>query len=374
MSCRSSWRYCAPTHYGRIASPQLLVRPSQTHSIYYRAPGLSIQTRRKHDKSQTPRSELLNPPATTRPPHLSVPNREAFESHWRYLFEVGKGYLNFYKNGIKNVWTNRRLVREKLERTPKDDRPSIFNPGYVPRTFSRADWVLLWRTRHDMIRLPAFGLMLIVIGEMTVLVVALVEGMVPYPCRIPSQIFHSQQRAETRRRLVFDQFEERYKGGVFDPQLTLHAARNHVLRSLYMSGDMWEYLNVVPPGMWQAKGRLRMLFLEGDDKNLVEDGGPMGLNNDELRIACADRGINILDRSETELRGWLGDWLRLTAAEDAMERRRRMTVLLLTRYVLLSATFYSVWSYMILTWIDPSTGPKLGTSRSLSGCCNLFCF
>lgn len=333
MSCRSPWRFCAPANHGRIASPRLLVRPSPAHSLF-RTPSLCVQSRCAHDDTKSSKSELLNPPATTRPPPLSIPNRDAFESQWKYLFELGKGYVNFYKNGVKNVWANRRLVREKLERTPKDDRPSIFNPSYVPRTFSRADWVLLWRTRHDMIRLPAFGLMLIVIGEMTVLVVALVEGLVPYPCRIPSQTFHSQERAEIRRRLVFEQLEARYKGGVFDPQLSRHAARNHVLRSLYLSGDMWEYLNIVPPGMWQAKGKLRMMFLEGDDKNLVEDGGPMGLNNEELRIACADRGIDILGKSETELRGWLGDWLRLTAAEDAMERRRRMTVLLLTRYVL----------------------------------------
>ncbi|KFH41542.1 hypothetical protein ACRE_077440 [Hapsidospora chrysogenum ATCC 11550] len=333
MNCRSPWRYRAVTQYRLLANPGLLSAPSAAaYPLCRRTPSLSIQSRYTHDDSKkSSENELLNPPATTRPPPLHIPNREAFESQWKYLFELGKGYLNFYKNGIKYVWTNRRLVREKLERTPKDDRPSVLNPSYVPRTFSRADWVLLWRSRHDMLRLPAFGLMLIVIGEMTVLVVALVEGLVPYPCRIPSQIFHAQQRAETRRRLLFDQLEARYKGGVFDPQLTPRAARSHVVRSLYLSGDMWEYINVLPPGMWKVKGTLRMAFLEGDDKNLVEDGGPMGLNNEELRIACAERGIDILGKSETELRGWLGDWLRLTAAEDATERRRRMTVLLLTR-------------------------------------------
>jgi AraC-like DNA-binding protein len=83
--------------------------------------------------------------------------------------------------------------------------------------------------------------------------------------------------------------------------------------------------------MWQIKGRLRMAYLEGDDKNLVEDGGFIGLAPEELRIACAERGIDVLGKSSTELRDWLGDWLRLTAAEDIHERRRRMAVLLMTR-------------------------------------------
>lgn len=331
MSCRSPWRLCVQNQYGFPGSPRLVALARSQATV--------AQLRRVHRDVKPTRSEMLNPPATTRPPQLTIPNREAFDSHWKYLFELGKGYLKFYKDGIRSVWTNRRLLREKLERTPKDDRPSIFRPSYVPRTFSRADWVLLWRTRHDMIRLPFFGLMLIVIGEMTVIVVALVEGVVPYPCRIPSQNFHSQRRAEVRRKLAFDQLEERYRGGVFDADMTPRAARSHVLRSLYLSGDIWEYLRIVPPGMWQVKGKLRMAFLEGDDKNLVEDGGPTGLEGEELRIACTDRGIDILGKSETELKGWLGDWLRLTAAEDSAERRRRMTVLLLTRYVV-----HSGWS------------------------------
>jgi hypothetical protein len=87
--------------------------------------------------------------------------------------------------------------------------------------------------------------------------------------------------------------------------------------------------------MWGVKGRLRMTFLEIDDKRLLLDGGPLGLEAEELRIACSDRGINILGKSEAELKTRLGDWLRLTAAEDLGERRRRMATLMLTRYVLL---------------------------------------
>ncbi|KAL3960802.1 hypothetical protein ACCO45_005919 [Purpureocillium lilacinum] len=262
-----------------------------------------------------PRSSnpLINPRVDATPP-LTVPQRSTSDSAFQYYFQLGKGYLRFYKDGLKGVWANRKLLREKLERTPADDRPSIWRPFYVPRTFSRADWVLLWRVRHDLLRLPLFGLMLIVIGEFTALVVIYVDGV-----------------AEDRRRSAFDELEARFPHGVLSPRVTPGVARNHVLRSLHLAGTMWDRLGFIPPGMWQVKGRLRMAFLEGDDRNLIEDGGPSQLEPEELRIACAERGIDVVGRSETELRGVLGDWLRLTAAEDITERRRRMATLLLTR-------------------------------------------
>ncbi|KAG8677135.1 hypothetical protein FPOAC2_03252 [Fusarium poae] len=292
---------------------------------------LRVASRSIHNDGPKSLNPLVNPPDVTRPPPLTLPRRRDFESAPKYYFELGKGYLKFYKQGLKNVWTSRRLLREKLQRTPADDRPSIFKPHYVPKTFSRADWVLLWRVRHDMIRLPLFGLMLIVIGEFTVLVVAYVDSVVPYPCRIPTQIFTALEKAEQRRKASFDELEANYPHGVLSPRVTQSVARTHVLKSLHLSGSIWDRLGFLPPGMWQAKGRYRMAYLEGDDKNIIEDGGPMGLHYEELRIACAERGIDTLGKSETELRGWLGDWLRLTASEDLDERRRRMAVLFLTR-------------------------------------------
>lgn len=324
MSCRTPWRYCA-----------YATRP-RTNVLLANWPSLSVsfvQARRIHNDGPKNSNPLVNPPAVSRPPPLTLPRRRDFDSAPKYYFELGKGYLRFYKDGFKNVLASRRLLVEKLKRTPADDRPSIFRPHYVPRTFSRADWVLLWRVRHDMIRLPLFGLMLIVIGEFTVLVVAYVDHLVPYTCRIPTQIFTALEKAEQRRKAAFDELEAAYPHGVLGPRVTRTVARRHVLKSLHISGAMWDRLGFTPPGMWDAKGRYRMAYLEGDDRNIVEDGGPTGLEYDELRIACAERGIDTLGKSETELRGWLGDWLRLTAAEDIVERRRRMTVLFLTRYV-----------------------------------------
>ncbi|RTE74981.1 hypothetical protein BHE90_010570 [Fusarium euwallaceae] len=327
MSSRTPWRLCAYSQRRQVQCPR-----HWTPFALSSAPWQQQQQRRAiHNDGPKSLNPLVNPPDVTRPPPLTLPRRRDCDSMPKYYFELGKGYLRFYKDGLKNVWASRRLLREKLQRTPADDRPSIFRPYYVPKTFSRADWVLLWRVRHDMIRLPLFGLMLMVIGEFTVLVVAYVDSAVPYPCRIPTQIFTALEKAEQRRKAAFDEFEAKYPNGVLSPRVTQSVARTHVLKSLHLSGSIWDRLGFLPPGMWEAKGRYRMAYLEGDDKNIIEDGGPMGLQYDELRITCAERGIDTLGKSETELRGWLGDWLRLTASDDIIERRRRMAVLFLTR-------------------------------------------
>lgn len=327
MSSQIPWRCCGNGPSGVLCRRQLL--PSRP--AYQTCTRAIWQTRSAHDLAKRQKSPLLNPPASTRPPILISPDRSAFDSAPQYYFNLGKTYLKFYKDGLKSIFANRRLLREKLERTPLDDRPSVFKPHVVPKSFSRADWVLFWRVKHDMLRLPVFGLMLLVIGEFTALVVLYVDGVVPYTCRIPRQVAKNLATSEERRKTAFNELNTKFPHGVLSPGVTPSIARSHVLRSLHLSGTMWDRLGFTPPGMWQLKGNYRMAFLEGDDKNLVEDGGPTGLEHDELRIACAERGINVLGKSETELRGWLGDWLRLTAAEDITERRRRMTTLLLTR-------------------------------------------
>lgn len=321
MSCRNPLRLCAANPHRQFARQKLIISPT----IAIRA------ARFIHDDAPKRTNNYINPPASTRPPPLTLPKHGEHDSQLRYYFELGKGYVRFYKDGLKAVFANRRLLREKLARTPPDDRPSIFRPHFVPRTFSRADWVLLWRVRHDMLRLPLFGLMLVVLGEFTALVVLYVDGVVPLTCRIPKQVFKSQEKAEQRRKTAFEELEHSYPYGVLDPKMTPTIARSHVLRTLHLAGSIWDRIGIIPPGMWYAKGRFRLAYLEGDDINIVQDGGPSDLEFEEVRIACSERGIDILGKSENELRALLGDWLRLTQTIDAPERRRRMAVLLLTK-------------------------------------------
>ncbi|PFH62611.1 hypothetical protein XA68_12863 [Ophiocordyceps unilateralis] len=277
-------------------------------------------------------SAKLNPPASTRPPPLMVPSRDSVESTMSYYAQLGRGYLRFYKDGLKAIWTNWKLLREKLASIPARDRPSVlFPPRDVPAAFSRADWVLLWRVRHDLVRMPLFGLMLIVIGEFTALVVIYVYRVVPYTCRIPKQVLTTAERSESRRRSAFEDLEARHLDGALSLDVTPAVARRHILRSLNLASNVWDWVGFMPPGMWLTKGRSRMAFLDGDDRRLVDDGGPLGLEKAELNIACGERGIDTIGKTESQLSGLLSLWLRLTRADNPAERRRRMAVLLLTR-------------------------------------------
>ncbi|KAL7937054.1 hypothetical protein V8C35DRAFT_294589 [Trichoderma chlorosporum] len=317
----------------RLLCPQLYAGQSQIlrtsrnvhHSRVLRN-GQGVSPAAKQPRSV---NTALNPPASTRPPPLQPV--EPQESTIKYYFQLGKSYAKFFAQGVKAVVANTRLLNSKVKSLPRGERPSVFKPHYIPASFSRADWVLMWRTRHDLLRLPAFALFFLIAGEFTPILVVFVSGILPYTCRFPSLLNESIEKAERRRAAAFEELESKHSHGALSPGITKAVARQHVLRALDLPGAMWDRLGFTPPGMWNIKGRLRLSFLEVDDKRLVDGGGPSGLETEELRIACSDRGLNILGKSEAELRTRLGDWLRLTAAEELGERRRRMATLMLTR-------------------------------------------
>ncbi|KZL71506.1 letm1-like protein, partial [Colletotrichum incanum] len=324
-----SSRLCASS----VHSTFLLSAIAKTTTPYRRLAS-SVAAEPTSSPSPPVPSAKVNPPASTRPAPLNLPERKPDSSKIGHLFETGKAYIKFYKTGLKAVFSNRRLIQnviaEKSTSVEGFRSPSVFTPGVIPKGFSRADWMLLWRVRHDILRVPLFGLVLLVCGEFTPLIVIFVDGVVPYTCRLPKQVEASFKQAEERRQNSFVEFEKAAPQGVV-PGMAQAAARKHVLRSLHVPGMMWEKLGFFPPGLWATKGRLRMAFLEGDDRLLARDGGAAGLEEQELRIACTERGIDCSGREDTELRQLLDEWLRLVDAEETEERRKRMTVMLTTR-------------------------------------------
>ncbi|WDK20122.1 hypothetical protein CGRA01v4_11409 [Colletotrichum graminicola] len=325
-----SSRLCASS----ARSPFLLSAFARTATPYRSLASSAAATEPAAPPSPPVPSAKVNPPASTRPAPLDLPERKPDSSTIGHLFQTGKAYIKFYKTGLKAVFSNRRLIQETIaEKSASVEgfrSPSVFTPGLIPKGFSRADWMLLWRVRHDILRVPLFGLVLLVCGEFTPLIVIFVDGVVPYTCRLPQQIDASFKQAEERRQKSFIEFEKAAPQGVVSGMVQA-AAKKHVLRSLHVPGMMWEKLGFFPPGLWATKGRLRMAFLEGDDRLLARDGGPAGLEELEVRIACAERGIDCRGRGDDELRQLLGQWLRLVDAEETEERRKRMTVLLTTK-------------------------------------------
>lgn len=138
--------------------------------------------------------------SSTRPPALETPKAPEPRDHdgniplnirLSYLYRLGKSYVSFYKAGLKNLWSNYKEYREikrRLGPFPLNDVVKYSGKGGRP-TISRREYQLCLRTRNDIRKLIPFGLILLVCGEFTPLVVlALGSAVVPSTCHIPRQV------------------------------------------------------------------------------------------------------------------------------------------------------------------------------------------
>ncbi|GAB1317554.1 Letm1 RBD domain-containing protein [Madurella fahalii] len=258
-----------------------------------------------------------NPPSTTRPPPLTLPARQPDTTTFNHLFATGKAYLTFYKTGLKHIYTNTRLLypsRSTSSTTQSD------TPARRPDPSTRSDLHLRLRWRHDIRRLPLFALMLLICGEFTPFVVLVVPRVVPLTCRIPQQVDKLLRGEEARRRRGREEARSRAvvgKAGDLEEGTEVKL----LAEVLGLSSFSWTPGFVLAP-----KVQARLKFLAVDDALLVQAGGEPALVADEVRLACADRGIAVLGRSVEEMREALGKWLRLTDArklgEEGSERAR----------------------------------------------------
>ncbi|KAI1505110.1 hypothetical protein F5X99DRAFT_431264 [Biscogniauxia marginata] len=250
-----------------------------------------------------PFSVLLNPPSSTRPPPLDLPVRDPSTSYMTHLFRLGKAYMHFYKMGFKAVFANRRLLRQ----TPSSSAPT------------RSQVLLRHRVRHDLSRLPVFGLVVLVCGEFTPLVVLLFPQLTPYTCRIPAQVAVIRRARRARRDASFCALRHVVDN---DRQLPGHgaavaaAAAGHVCRSLGLTSPLWDKLGVDGP-FARSRADRTVRYLARDDALIRAGGGVRALEDAEVVLACEDRGLDVRGQDEDlevgELRAKLEEWIRRTA-------------------------------------------------------------
>ncbi|KAI1149107.1 hypothetical protein F4825DRAFT_469443 [Nemania diffusa] len=250
-------------------------------------------------------TDPLNPPATTRPPPLTLPVRDPETNLFTHLFRLGKAYTTFYKTGLQAVFTNRRLLRDA---SPTARTPSSSSEGGIALTTPRSTLLLGARVRHDTARLPAFALMVLVCGEFTPLLVLLFPRVTPYTCRIPAQTAVIRRAAEarrgaSRRALAY------VDGG---PAGLESVVAGHVCRSLGLGSPLWDKLGAdVPFAGARAGAAVRGIVR---DDALLRGAGEEGegvelLVDEEVVLACEERGIDTLDKDVADLRERLSDWL-----------------------------------------------------------------
>ncbi|KAI0379399.1 hypothetical protein F5Y04DRAFT_259681 [Hypomontagnella monticulosa] len=274
--------------------------------------------------SPLPASSTLNPPASTRPPPLDLPARETSNSVVSHLLKTGKAYLTFYKTGLRAIFTNRSLLSASSAATPQ---PSIQSAVTFP---TRSDILLRERLRHDLARLPIFGLLLLVCGEFTPLIVLLFPRLTPYTCRIPKQSDALRRKTEMRREASFRGLKyllPSSEGGVKDskgdtPAIPPGMGAGHICRTLGLTSPVWDKIGLDGP-LAGTRARRAVARIAADDAMIREGGGVKELVDDEVVLACEDRGINVREQSIDSLRAKLEEWLRKTAPRGTSKEEAR---------------------------------------------------
>lgn len=152
----------------------------------------------------------------------------------------------------------------------------------------------------------------ILCGEFTPLVVLALSNIVPGTCRIPKQVGNDRRKLEERRGISFRNLtaEPPKKKGVEDLE---RMQLLHISWSVGLSAKAWDYLGGKLPGLPDSILRRRVHnwveYLEMDDKLIGKPSGVYEMDIEEVKIALVQRGVNVLERNDEQLRVDLASWL-----------------------------------------------------------------
>ncbi|KAL8673556.1 MAG: hypothetical protein Q9168_002045 [Polycauliona sp. 1 TL-2023] len=274
-------------------------------------------------------SQTLNPPASTLPPPLSLPTSEPnlpATGKLKFYYQTGRAYLTFYKTGVKNLWQNYKLLRKvRLQIPSGQSAEQALRAGLL----SRSDYHLIRRTKRDVSRIPIFGLILVICGEFTPLLVIFLglSGAVPRTCHIPQQIDGARVKAEARRRESFREGTIASAGQMEKVDGLQNLPRPimlHVARSLGLYASLWDRLGVAPTILLPRRIQAAAERIDVDDFAIEKGGGVKHLSEAELRLAAEERGLDVVGRPSSELGSVLDRWM-------AARKRASITDLLCRR-------------------------------------------
>ncbi len=304
--------------------------------------------------SSTPLADDVNPPPSTRPADLELPepippSAPLNDKVTRWI-AYGRAFLSFYKTGLKNVYHNYRTslpIRRSLgipSYLPTSPPSRFFlksgagsdrtHDAIEPRT-GRSTFQLLHRASHDVRRMIPFTLILIICGEFTpLLILALGNSVTPYTCRIPKQIAKENAQRANRKRAALSAHSTATKGsvsipeagsneelellsGFASPSFVEGAAAEDILRACAVFGLVKTHTrpSVLVNPLYRRRLRKYAEYLALDDKLIRKGGGVSAMESAEVKIAVEERGGQGLPQGtegwETERleRRWLEMWL-----------------------------------------------------------------
>ncbi|KAF3397372.1 hypothetical protein DPV78_007754 [Talaromyces pinophilus] len=298
-------------------------------------------------------AQNVNPPLTTLPAELNLPpagnSGEPFAQKVKRYIVTGGRYLRFYKTGLQNVYYNYKAslpIRRQLglpAYIPSSPPSSSHNASSGATSLhtaintlqiTRADFQLVRRAAYDVRRMIPFGLILLICGEFTPLVVAAIgDAVTPYTCRIPKQLAKTRAKRVELRQHAFaavqgglgsmkpmrdedamtwlaEQFGSREFAATASAEQVLRACAVFGLAKSHDAGAGWVSL------IYRPRLRKWTEYLALDDSLIVQGGGVDVLSAKEVRIAIEERGgfvdLNLgkQDKVEEAEREWLTQWLK----------------------------------------------------------------
>ncbi|KAI9798573.1 MAG: hypothetical protein M1833_004710 [Piccolia ochrophora] len=297
----------------------------------FRKTFVTTSVRRSSTASPTTVDSKVNAPTSTLPAPLLLPSYNPDESRISFLFQTGRAYSKFYITGFKNVYHNfhagRALVKtiRKTDHTDGED-PAAAAAAAAAHDLTRSQYQLIRRSRYDALRCISFGMVFVVCGEFTPLVVPFVSSNIaPFTCRIPNQVAGDREALEERRRRGF---RELTAAPPAEPVRLEHLDRDqllHVSRSLDLHSKLWpDGLRLPPVGSLRRWIKRHVEYVKTDDMLIGRDGGVDEMQLEELRIALVERGVDVVGRSEGQLKSTLRHWLAASSKTSTLK-------LLLTR-------------------------------------------
>ncbi|KAJ2009233.1 hypothetical protein GGI04_000613 [Coemansia thaxteri] len=270
--------------------------------------------------SQTQGAKDSAPPATSDLSAVVIRADPTLPGQSLTLIQKIKGFIAFYKGGLKELVANIRAAA--------DIRRRIAGGQRVTRSELQVDA----RTAQDKWRLAPFGFLVVVIPELIPLTIYLFPGVCPSTCVTYAQLAKMSKKRDAARQLLhvralprlgelglaaaaFANTQELARlaleprlAEVFDPAAIQSADLGLICR----------FLGLGSAGLLTSEQQLRarlvayLDYLRADDRLLVEEQLVERVGLVELLRACQERAIPLAARSEAQLRDELRRWTNLT--------------------------------------------------------------
>ncbi|KAL1933226.1 hypothetical protein VTP01DRAFT_7316 [Rhizomucor pusillus] len=257
------------------------------------------------------------------------------------LIQKSKEMVTFYKNGLKQLWSNQKLAKALQVKVQQD--------GY---NLTRSEYQLVHRSKKDMIKLIPFGFIFLILPESIPLFVIFVPGIIPSTCVTESQVIKQREKLDKVRQTMSQNVllsSQRIPGISVDDFLSPHTfakvakTYNADFQLTHIKKDhLSAFCKFLGLQSWGTKSMLEnrlqkhMNYLLEDDK-LLDKEGVDKLDVKELQQAVEERGMRSLGASKEHLSTALKYWIAMRLGDQPVEDG----LLIMSRMFLLNAVYKS---------------------------------